>query len=116
MGYLTREMISASSLRAIESKLKRVCTSRVAASNSTRLPEIVAKYSQKKPMMIFCITRKSTIETSKLLAALWTTGDPRSRPWPGPSPGQSIAVRDSELRSISSVCDAFTSVDRVQIP
>ena len=111
MGYLTREMISASSLRAIESKSRRVCTPRAAASNSTRLPEIIAKYSQKKPMMIFCITRRSTIETAKLLAALWTTGDPRSRHWLGPRPGQSIAVRDSELRSVSSVRDAFTSAD-----
>lgn len=72
-----------------------------------KLPEIVAKYSQRKPMMIFCITRKSTIETAKLLATLWTTRDPRDRHWPGPRPGRKIAVRDSELRNTLNSGVAF---------
>lgn len=116
MGYLIQEMISASSMLAIESKLRRVCILGAAASNSIRLPEIVAKYSQRKPMMIFCITRKSTIETAKLLTTLWTTGDPRDRHWPGPRPGRKIAVRDSELRSNLIVFCAFTVIDLIQIP
>lgn len=115
MGYLIQETILALSLLATGSKWRHVFTAGAAASNSIRLPEIVAKYSQRKPMMIFCITRKSTIETAKLLATLWTTGDPRDRHWPGPRSGRRIAVKDPELRSISSVFGSFTSVDLVQI-
>ncbi|MCJ1469660.1 Sec63 [Pseudocyphellaria aurata] len=75
--------------------------------NTRLLPEIVSKYSQRKPMMIFCITRKSTIETAKLLATLWTTGNPRSRYWPGPGPGHRIAVKDLELKNTLSSGVAF---------
>lgn len=116
MGYLTQEMISASSVFAIESKFRDIRTAEAAASNSIRLPDIVAKYSRRKPMMIFCFTRKSTIETARLLATLWITGDPRDRHWPGPRLGHTIAVKDSELRSNSSDFGTFTYVDLIQMP
>lgn len=116
MGYLTQEMISASSVYAIKSKFRDICTAGAAASNSIRLPDIIAKYSRRKPMMIFCFTRKSTVETAKLLATLWTTRDPRDRYWPEPRPGHRIAVKDSELRSNSSDFGTFTYVDLIQIP
>lgn len=52
-------------------------------------------------MMIFCITRTSTVTTAKLLANLWATKGARDRPWPGPR--QKIAAKDSELRSTLKV-------------
>lgn len=116
MGYPTQGTISALNLFAIESKLRHTCTAGTATSKAVRLHDIVAKYSQRKPMMVFCITRKSTVGTAKLLATLWTTADPRDRYWPGPRPGQRIAVKDSELRSNSSGFGAFTCIDLVQIP
>ena len=69
--------------------------------NKARLPEIIAKYSQKKPMMIFCYTRKSTVVTAKLLANVWATKDRRDRQWPEPS--QRTIVEDLELRGKSIV-------------
>ena len=60
-----------------------------------RLPDIIAKYGCKKPLMIFCITRKSAQSTAKLLANLWTSKDPGGRQWPGPT--QRIVASDPEL-------------------
>ncbi|KAI4258694.1 MAG: hypothetical protein LQ352_001120 [Teloschistes flavicans] len=50
-----------------------------------KLPDIIAKHSQKKPMMIFCTTRKSTVSTAKLLATRWVKQGPRERHWSGPT-------------------------------
>lgn len=60
-----------------------------------KLPNIIAKYSHKKPIMVFCITRNSTINTAKLLAKVWTEKAPRDRYWEGPT--QRIIVQDPEL-------------------
>ena len=66
----------------------------------SRLPELIARHSQKKPMMIFCMTRKSTVTTAKLLANVWATENPRDRQWPRPS--ERIVVQDSDLNSMST--------------
>ena len=66
-------------------------------SDRKSLPGIISKYSCKKPIMIFCITRKSTISTAKLLAKLWVAKSPATRCWEGPT--QRIVVDDQELRS-----------------
>ena len=62
-----------------------------------RLPDIIAKYGCKKPLMIFCITRKSAQSTAKLLAKLWASKDRGGRQWHGPT--QRIVVNDPELTS-----------------
>ena len=61
-----------------------------------RLPEIIAKYSHKKPIMVFCITRKSAVNTAKLLANVWAGERSRDRHWEGPT--QRLTVQDPELR------------------
>lgn len=64
-----------------------------------RLPGIIAKYSHGKPIMVFCITRKSTVATAKLLANLWAGKPARDRCWAGPK--LNIRVDDADLRSES---------------
>lgn len=85
-----------SSKFAIRSKSAYAFALGAVTLNQPRLPDIIAKYSQKKPMMVFCYTRKSAVATAKLLANLWATKNPRDRQWP--EPRQKTVVEDIELR------------------
>lgn len=62
-----------------------------------QLPSIIAKYSHRKPIMVFCITRKSAMDTAKLLANVWASKGPRDRYWEGPT--QRVVVQDPELKN-----------------
>ena len=70
-----------------------------------QLPSIIAKYSHKKPIMVFCMTRKTTISTAKLLANVWASKGPRDRHWEGPT--QRIIVQDPELKNTLTSGVAF---------
>ena len=70
-----------------------------------KLPGIIAKYSHKKPIMVFCITRKSATNTAKLLANVWATKGPRDRHWEGPT--QRLIVQDPELKGTLTSGVAF---------
>lgn len=70
-----------------------------------KLPGIVAKYSQRKPIMVFCITRKSAVNTAKLLANVWASKRSRDRRWEGPT--QRLIVQDPELKSTLTSGVAF---------
>ncbi|KAL8829578.1 MAG: hypothetical protein Q9170_006107 [Blastenia crenularia] len=70
-----------------------------------KLPEIISKHSQKKPIMVFCITRKSTVSTAKLLAEWWSTKSPRERQWAGPT--FRLTVQDSDLKETLPAGVAF---------
>ena len=63
-----------------------------------KLAEIIAKHSAKKPIMIFCFTRKSTMLTSKLLAELWTASRPSDRQWSAPR--NIPIVQNQDLKSL----------------
>ena len=70
-----------------------------------RLPDIVGKYSHKKPIMVFCITRNSTVSTARLLANVWGSKNPRERHWEGPT--RRIAVQDPDLMNTLTSGVAF---------
>ena len=70
-----------------------------------KLPDIIAKYSYKKPIMVFCITRKSAVNTAKLLANVWASKLSRNRHWEGPT--QRLVVQDPELKSTLTSGVAF---------
>lgn len=70
-----------------------------------RLPDIIAKYSHKKPIMVFCITRKSAVNTAKLLANVWASERSRDRNWEGPT--QRLIVQDPELKNTLTSGVAF---------
>ncbi|KAL8863258.1 MAG: hypothetical protein Q9178_000633 [Gyalolechia marmorata] len=79
--------------------------SSTASANLLRLPEIITKYSQKKPIMVFCITRKATVNTAKLLANWWTTKSARERQWTGPT--FRLVAQDPDLKETLSAGVAF---------
>ena len=70
-----------------------------------KLPEVIAKYSQRKPIMVFCFTRKSTQQTAHALANWWATKSPRDRHWGAPR--NQITVHDSDLQQCISSAVAF---------
>ncbi|KAL1964042.1 hypothetical protein VTN77DRAFT_7588 [Rasamsonia byssochlamydoides] len=71
----------------------------------TKLPEIIAKHSNRKPIMIFCCTRNSAIATSKDLANLWSETIPQRRLW---SVGnKQLVVKNPDLRMVISSGVAF---------
>lgn len=68
---------------------------------SAKLPEVISKYSQRKPIMVFCFTRNACVETAKLLASWWSTKDHREQYWPAPR--KRPVVEDKDLRGKSSM-------------
>lgn len=63
---------------------------------NAKLPEVIAKHSHRKPIMVFCFTRNSCVETAKILASWWATNGPRDRYW---SPPRSrVPVGDKDLK------------------
>ncbi|THV90660.1 P-loop containing nucleoside triphosphate hydrolase protein [Aureobasidium pullulans] len=65
-----------------------------------RLSDVVVKYSQKKPIMVFCFTRKSCSEAAKFLAEWWKHSAPKNRYWHAPT--RQIRVEDKGLQSTVS--------------
>lgn len=68
---------------------------------SNRLPEIITKHSNKKPMMIFCCTRNSAISTAKELSKLWSNTVPNRRMWAGPV--RVPVVKNPDLKGILKI-------------
>jgi len=68
------------------------------------LPEIIAKHSDKKPIMVFCCTRKSTVTTAKMLALSWASKAIRDRDWSAPA--RIPVVSDPDLKSefMDAIC------------
>lgn len=65
---------------------------------NAKLPEVIARWSQRKPIMVFCFTRNSCVDTAKLLANWWASKGPRDRYWE--SPRKRVAVEDKDLRGM----------------
>ncbi|USP81700.1 ATP-dependent DNA helicase MER3 [Curvularia clavata] len=84
----------------------------------TRIPDVIASYSERKPIMVFCATRKSTASTAKLIASWWASNTGSDRFWVAPS--KSIPVLNKELRETVASGVAFHHAgldadDRIQI-
>ncbi|KAF2276928.1 P-loop containing nucleoside triphosphate hydrolase protein, partial [Westerdykella ornata] len=71
----------------------------------SKLPEVISKYSEQKPIMVFCMTRKSTMQTAKMLADWWSSSDPQRRYWKDPS--KSLGIQDQDLRNCIACGVAF---------
>lgn len=63
-----------------------------------KLPEVIAKYSERKPLMVFCATRKSCFQTAQLIADWWESKAGRDRLWSPPS--QPLHIQDKENRKL----------------
>ncbi|KAB8229777.1 putative DEAD/DEAH box DNA helicase (Mer3) [Aspergillus alliaceus] len=66
---------------------------------SSRLPDVLAMHSCRKPIMIFCCTSNSSVATAKELARLWSMSNPPARLWKGPS--KLIEVNNVDLKSVA---------------
>lgn len=70
-----------------------------------KLPNLIQKYSQGKPIMVFCFTRKSCESTAAILAEGWTRQRVTDRAWPAPS--QKVQVESKQLQDLVSSGVAF---------
>ncbi|KAF2786722.1 ATP-dependent DNA helicase MER3 [Melanomma pulvis-pyrius CBS 109.77] len=71
----------------------------------SKLPEVISKYSERKPIMIFCCTRKATQTTAKVLTDWWISRSSRDRYWKAPP--QPPQFQDRELRECVASGVAF---------
>lgn len=71
----------------------------------TKLPEVVRTYSERKPIMVFCFTRNSTVATAKILANWWVTRHPKDRAWKPPT--KALSFQNKELRDCAASGVAF---------
>ena len=70
-----------------------------------KLPDVISKYSQRKPIMVFCCTRKSAQDTAHALANWWATKGPEDRYWEAAR--RQVEVLDQELRRCISSAVGF---------
>ncbi|RFU28853.1 hypothetical protein B7463_g7496, partial [Scytalidium lignicola] len=71
----------------------------------SKLPQLISKYTQKKPIMVFCFTRKSCEGTAANLASWWTGQKVVDRAWPAPA--QRIVARHKSLQDLVPCGVAF---------
>jgi ATP-dependent DNA helicase HFM1/MER3 len=70
-----------------------------------KLPNLIQKHSKKKPIMVFCFTRKSCESTAVMLAEWWAKQRVVDRSWPAPAEPPSIG--NKELRELVGCGVAF---------
>ena len=59
-----------------------------------KLNLLLGKHSEKKPIMVFCFTRKSCETTAKSLAEWWSTCKAGDKAWPAPSSRVPVVSKD----------------------
>ncbi|RYP90480.1 hypothetical protein DL770_003391 [Monosporascus sp. CRB-9-2] len=59
-----------------------------------KLNLLLSKHSEKKPIMVFCFTRKSCESTAKVLAEWWSACNTTDKAWPAPSKRIPVISRD----------------------
>ncbi|KAF4626366.1 hypothetical protein G7Y89_g11796 [Cudoniella acicularis] len=70
-----------------------------------KLSNLIQKHSHKKPIMVFCFTRKSCEATAAMLAEWWTRQKANDRVWPAPT--ERIPVGSKELQNLAVCGVAF---------
>jgi ATP-dependent DNA helicase HFM1/MER3 len=83
-----------------------------------KLPEVIKKYSEGKPIMIFCATRKSCVTTAKLIADWYTSRPERDRKWKVPAHQLLVLNKDLRETIVSGVAfhhAGLESADRAQV-
>jgi ATP-dependent DNA helicase HFM1/MER3 len=83
-----------------------------------KLPEVITKYSEGKPIMIFCATRKGCEATAKLIANWWITRPVNNRKWKPPT--RQVLLRNKGLQETVASGVAFhhaglNADDRMQV-
>ncbi|EUC36769.1 hypothetical protein COCCADRAFT_2243 [Bipolaris zeicola 26-R-13] len=84
----------------------------------SKITDVIATYSEGKPIMVFCATRNSTLQTAKLIASWWSSRMDSDRFWTAPS--KHIRLLNKDLRDTVASGVAFHHAgldieDRMQI-
>ncbi|KAL5353668.1 ATP-dependent DNA helicase MER3 [Pseudogymnoascus australis] len=83
-----------------------------------KLPTLIAKYTHKKPIIVFCFTRKSCENTATKLADWWAGSRVVDRAWPSPTtrvPVSSKDLQDLTARGIAYHHAGLDPGDRMAI-
>jgi ATP-dependent DNA helicase HFM1/MER3 len=64
----------------------------------SKLPDVILRYSHRKPIMVFCFTRKSCESTARVLAQWWASKGPKDRYWQAPQ--RQIVVENKDLTRV----------------
>ncbi|KAL2813052.1 Sec63 Brl domain-containing protein [Aspergillus cavernicola] len=72
---------------------------------NSKLSDVISTHSARKPIMIFCCTRNSSVATAKELARLWSMSNPPARLWKGLN--KPMAVNNADLKNTSTAGVAF---------
>ncbi|KAL4972547.1 Sec63 Brl domain-containing protein [Aspergillus desertorum] len=72
---------------------------------NSKLADAIRTHSAKKPIMIFCSTRNSTVTTAKELARLWSVPNHQARMWKGPN--KPLPVKNIDLKLTTAAGVAF---------
>ncbi|TLS30547.1 hypothetical protein PpBr36_02717 [Pyricularia pennisetigena] len=68
------------------------------AQLDAKLLEVITTHGQKKPIIVFCFTRKSCELTATKLSQMWTSVAGDDKPWPGPE--QRVNVANEGLQQV----------------
>ncbi|KAL4994990.1 Sec63 Brl domain-containing protein [Aspergillus recurvatus] len=72
---------------------------------NSKLAGVIGMHSAKKPIMIFCWTRNSTVTTAKELARLWSMSNQPARMWKGSN--KPLPVKNADLKVTTAAGVAF---------
>ena len=70
------------------------------SDNRGRLYEVIARYSKKRPIMVFCSTRSIAAATAKNLAKWWSSKRMHQAFWDAPS--RHFGVLNIDLKGIET--------------
>ncbi|KAF2021045.1 hypothetical protein BU24DRAFT_361636, partial [Aaosphaeria arxii CBS 175.79] len=70
-----------------------------------KLVELIPKYSERKPIMIFCFTRASAVSTAKMLANWYSSFPDATTCWKATR--SAVLVRDKDLQQCATSAVAF---------
>jgi ATP-dependent DNA helicase HFM1/MER3 len=76
-----------------------------------KLPNLIQKHTSKKPIMVFCFTRKSCEGTAATLAEWWTRQRVADRGWPAPVQRTVVGSRELQVLVGSGVAFHHAGLD-----
>ncbi|KAF1936968.1 ATP-dependent DNA helicase MER3 [Clathrospora elynae] len=76
-----------------------------------RIPDVIATYSESKPIMVFCATRNSTVNTAKLISNWWISKPGHDRMWNPPSKPPPLLNKDLRDTVASGVAFHHAGLD-----
>lgn len=75
------------------------------AAMTERIPDVIARYGKRKPVMVFCPTKESTIKTANRLVDSWQHTASGIRAWSAPR--HAIQVENEQLQKVVASGVAF---------